>query len=193
MDSIKADSIVWVKLGALHGWWPAIFQPETFLEKNRKDFPDLEIQESTRKTGGESSTPFADRNPVCGYARFFDDDKFDVYSIRDPEDIKAYSCPDKLSTIRNGLKKFEAKPEVKKKSGKKGKRGGKNAKAEDDEETEETKKKEEMFNLRARLTLREHFAIFLFFLNLYLVILLLLRCFYFSWKNTFSCKSLSFF
>jgi hypothetical protein len=135
----------------------------TFLEKKRKDFPDLEIQESTRKTGGESSTPFADRNPVCGYARFFDDDKFDVYSIRDPEDIKAYSCPDKLSTIRNGLKKFEAKPEVKKKSGKKGKRGGKNAKVEDDEETEETKKKEEMFNLRARLTLREQFAIFLFF------------------------------
>jgi hypothetical protein len=43
MDSIKADSIVWVKLGTLYGWWPAIFEPANFLPE-KKVFPDLEVQ-----------------------------------------------------------------------------------------------------------------------------------------------------
>ena len=42
MDAIKPDSIVWVKLGALYGWWPAIFQPAGFIPEKR-EFPDLEI------------------------------------------------------------------------------------------------------------------------------------------------------
>jgi hypothetical protein len=40
--SIKPDSIVWVKLGSLYGWWPAIFQPVDFLPE-KKVYPDLEI------------------------------------------------------------------------------------------------------------------------------------------------------
>jgi hypothetical protein len=94
----------------------------------------------------------ADR-PVCGFARFFDDDKFDLYFVRDPKDIKPYSCPDKLSTIRNGMKKFEPKKESKKK---KGGRGGKRSKKGKDEEAtkkeeeEKGKKKDGLFDLRAR-------------------------------------------
>ena len=42
MDANKPDSIVWVKLGALYGWWPAIFQPAGFIPEKR-EFPDLEI------------------------------------------------------------------------------------------------------------------------------------------------------
>jgi len=45
MDAIKPDSIVWVKLGVLYGWWPAIFQPANFMPE-KKEFPDLEIQAS---------------------------------------------------------------------------------------------------------------------------------------------------
>ena len=45
MDSIKADSVVWVKLGALYGWWPAIFEPLNFLPE-QKPFPGLEIRVS---------------------------------------------------------------------------------------------------------------------------------------------------
>ena len=140
MDSFEADSIVWVNLGELYGWWPAIFQPKDFLKKNEKQFPDLEIQESTLKR--DSEKPDFIEKPVCCYARFFDDDKFDVHTVRDPNDVKPYSCPDKLSIIRNGLKRFEGKPEKKQK----GKRGRKKGKEEDGE-----KKKEGMFDLRAKL------------------------------------------
>jgi hypothetical protein len=43
MASIAPDSLIWVRLGSLYGWWPAIFQPANFAPE-KKLFPDLEIQ-----------------------------------------------------------------------------------------------------------------------------------------------------
>ena len=122
------------------------------------------FQESTRHSSlteaEKADLPFASSSnadrPVCGFARFFDDDKFDLYYVRDPKDIKPYSCPDKLSTIRNGMKKFEPKKEIKKRKG--GRGGGKKSKKGKDEDEEATKKEDEekgkkkdgLFDLRAR-------------------------------------------
>ncbi len=119
------------------------------------------FQESTKHISltesEKAALPFASSSnadkPVCGFARFFDDDKFDLYYVRDPKDIKPYSCPDKLSTIRNGMKKFEPKKETKKRKGGRGGKKSKKGKDEDDataKEEEKEKKKDGLFDLRAR-------------------------------------------
>ena len=62
--------------------------------------------------------------------------------------LQPYSCPDKLSIIRNGLKKFEPKNKIEKK-----KRGGKKSKKvleEEEKEKAKDKSKGGMFDLRAR-------------------------------------------
>jgi hypothetical protein len=49
------------------------------------------VQESTREVSvGDSpkATTSTGNREVFGYARFFDDDKFDLYYIRDPKDVK---------------------------------------------------------------------------------------------------------
>ena len=45
---------------------------------------------SSSKLSKLNFVPTADK-PVCGYARFFDDDKYDVLAVRDPKDIKVIS------------------------------------------------------------------------------------------------------
>jgi hypothetical protein len=65
-------------------------------------------QESTRRRGGDEAdlpanpaTPVSEK-PVFGYARFFDDDKFDLYCIRDQKDVKVPIIP----KVTNKLQMF---------------------------------------------------------------------------------------
>ena len=66
--------------------------------------------------------------------------------------MQPYSCPEKLSIIRSGLKRFEPKPEIKSKP-KKG-RGGRKKASKPDPEPEKPeegeKKKDGLFDLRAK-------------------------------------------
>ena len=63
-----------------------------------------DIFQASPRNQSDTDRPFASSSnsykSIVGYARFFDDDKFDLYSVKDPKDIKVRSkCPNNLSEL----------------------------------------------------------------------------------------------
>jgi len=55
----------------------------------------------------EEKHPLQSETEKGYFVRFFDDEKYDWYRLQEASRIQTYSCPDKITLIRDGLKKFQ--------------------------------------------------------------------------------------
>ena len=90
------DDIVWVNLGSSYGWWPGQVQ-----DSSKK--PVLPTDIFTEGQDDNCASELSDTQHV----KFFDDDKFDWYSVSDPTRIRPYSGKHKMKLIKDGVKKFK--------------------------------------------------------------------------------------
>ena len=97
------DDMVWVNLGKSYGWWPAQVQDQEKRAKFKSEILNSLGPEFERKVKIDSEIIFV---------KFFDDDQYEWYEVKDPKRIKKYSCKDKLKLIKNGFKNLDETKKV---------------------------------------------------------------------------------
>eukprot|EP00095_Tigriopus_kingsejongensis_P009683 maker-scaffold84_size396325-snap-gene-1.17 protein:Tk09683 transcript:maker-scaffold84_size396325-snap-gene-1.17-mRNA-1 annotation:"hypothetical protein EAI_02228" len=99
-------AIVWVKLGPSYGHWPCTIY-ENELPNPAKDenvnCSNVDLQRDPNF--GSKQTERTDFK-AAKRIRFFDDDKYEAYSVQNLSQLQAYQCAEKLDLIRAGIETF---------------------------------------------------------------------------------------
>lgn len=89
--SFKSGDIVWANLGISYGWWPAEIASGHKSNEDKKE----------NVTSQANCSQASDESVIS--VRFFDDEKFENYRLRDASLVKPYSCPEKLDLVASGM------------------------------------------------------------------------------------------